>query len=85
LEHGSVQEAKAMKDKRAAGVALFSKRPLKAVRLLQKSLVVGPSAEEVAQWLRVHLHILDRDAVGELFGLPDPEAVAIMHEYINQV
>lgn len=80
-----VQEAKVIKDKRAAGVTLFSTKPLKAVRLLQKSRVVGQSAEEVAQWLRAHLHILDRDAVGELFGLPDPEAVAIMHEYINQV
>lgn len=66
-------------------MSLFPSKPLKAVRLLQKSGIVGRSAEDVAQWLRVHLHILDRDAVGELFGLPDSEAVAIMHEYINQV
>ena len=74
-----------IKDKRAAGVSLFDTKPLKAVKLLQKSRVVGQTAEEVAQWLRLHLHILDRDAVGELFGLPQPEAVAIMHEYIDQV
>jgi hypothetical protein len=74
-----------MKDKRAVGIQLFATKPLKAVRLLQKSRVVGTSAAEVAQWIRAHLNLLNRTAVGELFGLPDAAAVAIMHEYIDQV
>lgn len=80
-----VQAAKAIKDKRDVGLRLFSKKPLKAVRLLQSKGVLREDPGAVAVWLREHLQLLDRDALGELFGMPDPAAVAIMHEYIDQV
>lgn len=80
-----VQEAKAIKDKRDVGVRLFRKKPLKAVRLLQSKGVLQEPPGAVAGWLRENLQLIDRDALGELFGMPDPAAVAIMHEYIDQV
>lgn len=80
-----VQEAKAMKDKRDVGLKLFRKKPLKAVRLLQSKGVLQESAGAVAAWLRQNLQLIDRDALGVLFGESDPAAVAIMHQYIDQV
>eukprot|EP00892_Ulva_mutabilis_P008052 jgi/Ulvmu1/5619/UM023_0158.1 len=79
-----IEEAKAMKDKRDVGLRLFCKKPLKAVRLLQRKGVLHEEPAAVALWLREHLQLLDRDALGELFGMPDQAAVAVMHEYIDQ-
>ena len=74
-----------MKDKRAAGMLLFDSKPLKGVRLLQSAGIVGESAVDVAEWIRKNIHVLDRSAVGDLFGLSDAFAVAIMHAYIDLV
>lgn len=81
----ALQEAKAIKDKRDVGLRLFCKKPLKAVRLLQSKGVLQEAPGAVAAWLRENLQLIDRDALGELFGMPDASAVAIMHEYIDQV
>jgi Sec7-like guanine-nucleotide exchange factor len=74
-----------MKDKRAAGLLIFENKPLKGLQLLQKGGIVGPTAGEAASWLRRNIHALNRDAVGELFGMEDKDAVAIMHAYIDLV
>jgi len=79
-----MQQAKAIKDKRDVGLRLFCKKPLKAVRLLQRKGVLQEEPGAVAAWLRENLQLLDRDALGDLFGMADPAAVAIMHEYIDQ-
>jgi hypothetical protein len=74
-----------MKDKRAAGLLLFESKPLKGLQLLQKGGVVGATAVDAAAWLRGNMHALSRDAVGELFGMGDAFAVAVMHAYIDLV
>lgn len=74
-----------MKDKRAAGLLLFEAKPLKGLRLLQSSGAVGAAPADAAAWLRRNMHALNRDAVGDLFGLSDDFAVAVMHAYIDLV
>lgn len=79
------QEAKRIKDKRAAGLTLFKSKPMRGIQLLQSSGVMPASAEGTAAWLRSNLAAVDHQALGDLLGSSGEDAIAIMHAYIDLV
>ena len=85
LAVNSFEAVKAIKDTRATGLAMFEANPLKGIKFLQNGGVVRASPQDAAAWLRANVKHLNRDSLGELFGMSNELCVAIMHAWVDQV
>ncbi|KAL6766957.1 hypothetical protein ACKKBG_A38045 [Auxenochlorella protothecoides x Auxenochlorella symbiontica] len=73
---------KLMKATLQTGIDDFNANPIKGMRRLVESGLVGPSALEVAAFLREHGPRLKKEALGEYFGHHEEFEMTVMHEFI---
>lgn len=79
-----IHAKKELKSSLAAGLDLFSTKPVKAIRHLVASKVISdPTPPVIAAFIRENIDQLDKEALGELFGHHESEQIDIMHAYIN--
>jgi len=79
-----IHAKKELKSSLAAGLDLFSTKPVKAIRHLIASKVISdPTPPGIAAFIRENINQLDKEALGELFGHHESEEIDIMHAYIN--
>lgn len=86
-ESQEVETLKAAKERKltlAAGLAAFNNNPVKGLRLLQASGVVGPTPVDAAHFLRTTPG-LDKTLIGELLGHHEDAEVEIMHAFVQHM
>jgi len=77
-----IQKAKLTKTAYQHAIALFNTNPKKGLVVLQQLNKCGPSASEIAVFLK-HTPDLDKTSVGDFLGERDDGAIAVMHAYVD--
>ncbi|KAK3259427.1 hypothetical protein CYMTET_31576, partial [Cymbomonas tetramitiformis] len=78
------EASKAKKVTLEMGMTLFNSSPVKAVRRLQASGVIGPAPEDVAAFLKATSG-LSMNMIGEYLGHHEDEEIAVMHAYVDSM
>ncbi|PAA89773.1 hypothetical protein BOX15_Mlig000993g4 [Macrostomum lignano] len=81
VDHFEVR--KQQKEMVEAGIGLFNKKPLKGIKYLQENKLLGPTIEDVADFLRSEER-LDQAVLGDFLSDNDDYSRQVMYAYVDQ-
>lgn len=77
-----LEERKQRKEVMETGIDMFNRKPKKGVQFLQEHNLIGPSVQDVAQWL-LSDERLEKTIIGDYLGENDDHCKSVMCAYID--
>ncbi|KAJ4289205.1 guanine nucleotide exchange protein for ADP-robosylation factor [Kalmusia sp. IMI 367209] len=84
-DYGELEKAKQKKTALTNAVRQFNYKPKRGLKtLIKEGFIASESPEDIARFFHEN-DVLDKVALGEFLGEGDPENIAIMHAFVDQL